>query len=107
MIGLTQDTRAEKEAYRTTLLGALAQHCGGEYYGGYHFMTDWTMLLSSEADDPSEDIVRVHIAPKAMPGEMVRGTHEDLRWRSADGDPALAASRLSIGRFRRFYPPFM
>lgn len=105
---LTPAERAQREYYRSTILGHLAAHCSGQYYGGHHVMTGWTMLLSSDAHDPDFETVRVMIAPRPMPGEAeVAGTHEDLKWRGEHRDAALAASRVSIGRFRRYYPPFV
>lgn len=97
--------KAKKEVYRETVLRALAQIYGANYHGGYSIMTPFAMVISSDADETRET-VRVHIAPTARPGEQVIGTYEDLRWEGDNNDPVAEARRLSIGQFRRFFPPF-
>jgi hypothetical protein len=103
---LDEAERSLKERYRAQLLEALAQIYDARYYGGYSFMNEWAMVISSDVDEPP-DRVCVHIAPRPVPGQpFTTGNSEELDWKGEDANPILAASRLSTGRFRLYFPPF-
>lgn len=99
---LDESERNLKERYRARLLSDLARIYGAQYYGGFSFMTNGLMVISTDADEPP-DRVRVHIAPRPVPGQQYAvGVTEDLDWNGADSNSASAASSLSLGPFHDY-----
>ncbi|HTV91642.1 MAG TPA: hypothetical protein VMG98_02905 [Verrucomicrobiae bacterium] len=99
---LDESERNLKEQYRARLLNELARIYGAQYYGGYSFMANGLMVISTDADEPP-DRVRVHIAPRPGLGQQyTAGVAEDLDWTGDDANPAGAATGLSIGAFRSY-----